>query len=856
MLVAAPTGAGKTVVGERAVDLAIRDGGKAFYTAPIKALSNQKYSDMVAALDASRVGLLTGDHAVNPDAPVLVMTTEVLRNMVYAGSPSLDGLRWVVLDEVHFLQDAYRGPVWEEVLMHTPASVRFVCLSATVSNATDLGAWIAELRGPTDTVVEHVRPIRLDTLYMVGDRSAEQDHLLPVLVDSAPNPEGARFDARGEPPGRVRGSDMGRRRSRFRTPRRLDVIERLDDEDLLPAIYFIFSRGACDDAARHCLQAGVRLTNPAERSRIRELAERRVASLTDRDLDVLDYDDWLCTLEAGVAAHHAGMIPAFREAVEDCFAEGLIKAVFATETLALGINMPARSVVIEKLTKFNGESHEFLTPAQFTQLTGRAGRRGMDEEGTAVVLWSPFVGFAQVSRLVASREYQLTSAFRPTYNMAANLVGRFDRATAHSVLARSFAQFQADRAAVHLQARVERLRAELDLLGGAPEGEADDDVGAYVAALEEMSATRRRRADRRAAIEKGLASLAPGDVIERRAGEAHRRLLVLSVATRRGGSVRVRTVTAQGEDVDLRVEDFEHPPQRVATVDLPVPYEPRSREYRRAAAAELRRTNPRRSRSSRRDRADHLDADVDPERIEAHLAARVIVESHPLHRRGDVGQIVSSYRERSRLARDLSVAERRMTRRGSGLLARFDAVLDVLERSGHISGWSLTPSGERLRRIYHESDLLISLALGDGLLDDLDAPDLAGLVSCLTYEHRSPDAPPAPRIPTAGLRERVGRLDVLCDRLNAWERASKVPETRRAEPGFLAAARGWAAGADLDAVIGDEFTGGDFVRNTKQLVDLLRQIGDVAGSPLTRVTCRSAADGLFRGVVRAGSEVS
>ena len=450
VLVAAPTGSGKTVVGEHAVALALADGAKAFYTAPIKALSNQKYADLVAVLGTDRVGLLTGDHAINGDAPVVVMTTEVLRNMVYAGAPALGGLGFVVLDEVHFLQDTYRGPVWEEVLIHTPAPVRFVCLSATVSNAEELGEWIGTLRGPTDTVVEHVRPIRLDALYFVGDRSADRDHLIPILVDGQPNPEGGRFDAEQLKPAAQRHV---RGRRRFFTPRRLETIERLNDEDLLPAIYFIFSRAACSDAALHCLDAGLRLTDAAERERIRELVEARVVALSDADLDVLGYDRWSAALEAGIAAHHAGLIPAFREAVEDCFNEGLIKAVFATETLALGINMPARAVVIERLTKYNGESHEFLTPGQFTQLTGRAGRRGIDEQGTAVVLWSPFSSFAQVATLAASREFPLTSAFRPTYNMAANLMHRYDREPAQRVLARSFAQFQADRAVVTLRVR-------------------------------------------------------------------------------------------------------------------------------------------------------------------------------------------------------------------------------------------------------------------------------------------------------------------------------------------------------------------------------------------------------------------
>ena len=864
----APTGSGKTVVGEHAVARALSAGAKAFYTAPIKALSNQKYADLVAVLGPGRVGLLTGDHTVNADAPVVVMTTEVLRNMVYAGSPALEGLQWVVLDEVHFLQDAYRGPVWEEVLVHTPAAVRFVCLSATVSNAAELGEWIEALRGPTDTVIEHVRPIRLDNLYMVGDRSAERDHLLPVLVDGRPNPEADRFDAERSGAGHHRGGSGrprgGRPRGgrRFRTPRRLEVAERLDDEGLLPTIYFIFSRAACTDAAQHCRDAGLRLTDAAERSRIRALVEGRVATLSDSDLDALDYEQWLDTLEAGVAAHHAGMVPAFREAVEDCFNEGLIKVVFSTETLALGINMPARSVVIEKLTKYNGDTHEFLTPAQFTQLTGRAGRRGIDDEGTAVVLWSPFVTFAQIARLVASREFPLTSAFRPTYNMAANLVHRYDRDDAHAVLARSFAQFQADRAAVTLQTRLDRIRSELDLLGGPPEGDADRAVAEYITALDTLAATTPRPQDRRERIGASLAALSPGDVVSlphRDPGRPEQPLLVLSVAFRKGGAVRVRTVTASGSDIELTARDLASPVWPIARVDLPVPFEPGRSAYRRDAAAALRRTNLRgargRAAKGRRRHDDHLD-DVEPAVLEAHLAARAALESHPLHHDEDRDAVVARHRERARLAHDLEVARRRLARRGSGLVNRFDAVLEVLARSGRTSGWSLTDSGERLRRIYHECDLLISLALDEGLLADLDAPAMAAMVSCFTYEHRSPDAPPPPTYPTPELRRRFERLEQIHSRLNGWERAARVPETRAPDAGFAATAHRWAAGRPLAAVLDDDLTGGDFVRNTKQLIDLMRQLGEVAADPRTAAVCRRAADSLFRGVVEAGSTVS
>ena len=367
---------------------------------------------------------MTGDNAVDGDAPIVVMTTEVLRNMIYGRSRALDNLGLVVLDEVHFLQDAYRGPVWEEVIIHLPQHIRLVCLSATVSNSAELASWIETVRGPTTSVVETRRPVRLDDHYLVGDRTNERLHFLPTFVQGYPNPDASKIDAAAV---RGRGS-YGRRPLRgsgqrvLYTPSRHETIELLADRNLLPAIFFIFSRNQCEEAARSVVAAGVRLTTAAERDAITSIVGERLGGLDEGDLAVLGYGELLTQLEAGVAPHHAGMVPAFKEAVEQCFIAGLLKVVFATETLAVGVNMPARTVVIEKLSKFTGEHHEILTPGEYTQLTGRAGRRGIDEVGQAVVLWSPFVPFDRVAALAGSRSFNLRSAFRPTYNMAANLV--------------------------------------------------------------------------------------------------------------------------------------------------------------------------------------------------------------------------------------------------------------------------------------------------------------------------------------------------------------------------------------------------------------------------------------------------
>lgn len=834
VLVAAPTGSGKTVVAEHAVATALArgDGSRVFYTTPIKALSNQKYADLARRHGADVVGLLTGDNSVNGAAPIVVMTTEVLRNMIYGASPALDRLRFVVLDEVHYLQDAYRGPVWEEVMIHLPPEVRLVCLSATVSNAHELADWIATIRGPTTTVIEHERPVELANLFLVGDRESSSLTLVPTLVDGRPNPEGERFDVERRRPGPQRG----RPRRRWYTPRRLEVIDELVARELPPAIYFIFSRNACDDAAKQLLDAGMRLTTGPERERITEIVDQRMAPLSDDDLEVLGYARFRAGLEAGIAAHHAGMVPPFKEAVEACFVEGLVKVVFATETLALGINMPARTVVIEKLSKFTGDHHELLTPGQYTQITGRAGRRGIDPIGHAIVLWSPFTTFGQVAGLAASRTFELSSAFRPTYNMAANLVHRYPPDQAHHLLNLSFAQYRADRDVVRLERRLATRRVALGEQQEAATCERGD-VDDYRSLLPNRES--RRRVAPRGVIEAALAGLQPGDVVP---ADGQERVLVLSVAHRQRGAVRVRAITTNRKVLTLGAADFRDAPVPLARVELPEPYAPNNDKFRRAAVERLRRTTGSPRGSRRPDAANGEDA---PAAIDHPVASCPDVETH-----------LAAARRADRLAHEVSDLERQVLGRTESLARQFDRVLGVLEDRGHLAGWSLTWRGEVLARIYHECDLLIAESLADGLLDGLDPASLAGLVSCFTYEHRSPAPAPPPWFPSAKVRQRFHAVERLGSSLNAAEDRAALPLTRPPEPGFFALAHAWAAGENLEEVLEDEdLSGGDFVRNAKQLIDLLRQVGEVAPDPDTARTARAAAEELFRGVVSASSVV-
>jgi ATP-dependent RNA helicase HelY len=863
VLVAAPTGSGKTVVGEFAVHLAIAGRQKCFYTTPIKALSNQKYADLVRRYGPGQVGLLTGDNTVNGEAPIVVMTTEVLRNMLYAGSPTLSGLAYVVMDEVHYLADRFRGAVWEEVIIHVPDSVRIVALSATVSNAEEFGEWLQAVRGDTAVIVAEERPVPLWQHMLVGTR------MFDLFVDSGRpgeppkvNPELRRIsldDVRRAKINQSRRS--GRRRpqgrpTRSRPPARSDVIDRLDRAGLLPAITFIFSRAGCDAAVTQCLHAGLRLTSKEEAEEVRAHAEIRTADIAEEDLRILGYDDWLDGLERGIAAHHAGMLPTFKEIVEELFVRGLIKAVFATETLALGINMPARSVVIERLDKWNGEVHADLTPGEYTQLTGRAGRRGIDVEGHAVVVWAPGVDPGSVGGLASTRTYPLNSSFRPSYNMAVNLVGAVGRDRARTLLEESFAQFQADRAVVGLARQVHKNE---EALAGYAEA-ATCHLGDFM----EYAALRRRLSDReselarerstarRAEAARSLERLRPGDVIVVPAGRRSGVAVVLDpgLAKRSDGPAPL-VLTANRQVKRLTVLDFPRPVDPIEKIRIPKWFSARSPQHRRDLASTLRNKVGEDGEAAARPRGQGGGAADDTEIT----ALRHDLRQHPCHgcaEREDHARWAERY---FRLERDTAGLRRRVESRSQVIARTFDRVCAVLEQLGYLDGDTVTDEGRRLGRVYSELDLLTAESLRAGIWEDLTPPELAACVSALVYESRQPDDATPPKTPAGAARDALAAMVRLWGELEAVEKDNRVSFLREPDLGFAWAAFRWAKGHQLNAVLTEAgMTAGDFVRAVKQLLDLLGQVSDAApeGSRI-RTTASRAMDAMRRGVVAYSS---
>ena len=865
VLVAAPTGSGKTVVGEFAVHLALATGRKAFYTTPIKALSNQKYGDLVRVHGSAAVGLLTGDNSVNPDAPVVVMTTEVLRNMLYADSPALAGLGYVVMDEVHYLADRFRGAVWEEVIIHLPDDVMVVSLSATVSNAEEFGAWLDTVRGNTEVVVSEVRPVPLWQHVLVGHR------LLDLFTEDRVNPDLerlAREDTRRER--LARGARGHRHRGPYRrhggpgTPSRAEVVGTLDAAGLLPAITFIFSRAGCEAAVNQCVAWGIRLTSEQEREEIRRLVDARCAEIPDEDLNVLGYWHWAEALERGIAAHHAGLLPTFKEVVEELFSRGLVKAVFATETLALGINMPARSVVLERLVKWNGEAHADMTPGEYTQLTGRAGRRGIDVEGHAVVLWHPGLDPEAVGGLASTRTYPLRSSFRPTYNMAVNLVGQVGRSRAREILETSFAQFQADRAVVGL---ARQARRQEEALAGYAEAMTCHlgDFAEYAAlrrriSEREVELSRSASRDRRAEALASLESLRRGDVVKITGGRRPGWVVVVDPGVAGGADgPRPTVLTAERQLRRLSLADVPAPLVPLTRVPVPKGFNSRIPQSRRDLASTLRNALGAAPEPPAAGPGRKGSTAADDETL---ARLRRQLRTHPCHGCADREEHARWAERWWRLSRETAALVHRIEGRTNTIARVFDRVCDLLTERGYLDGDRITADGRRLRQIYAESDLLVAECLRAGIWSGLDAAGLAACVSALVYESRRDERGLSPRVPKGATADALTAMVRIWSSLEDAESAHRLDRTPEPDFGLAWAIHRWATGRPLETVLSEaDLAAGDFVRWCKQVIDMLGQVqlaagglSGAGGTPLRR-TAAEAIDAVRRGVVAYSSVV-
>ncbi|APT92533.1 DEAD/DEAH box helicase [Corynebacterium phocae] len=887
VLVCAPTGAGKTIVGEFAVSLALSRGTKCFYTTPIKALSNQKYHDLVAQHGEDAVGLLTGDVSINGHAEIVVMTTEVLRNMIYAESSALDRLTHVVMDEIHFLADSSRGVVWEEVILNLHPSVNIVGLSATVSNSEEFGQWLSTVRGDTKVIVSEHRPVPLDQWMLVGRQiyplfepetgGAVNEQLVRKIsrleAGDTDRSEGFRNRSRED----SARSGAPRKQDRYRPLGRPEALRVLQDHSMLPAITFIFSRAGCDAALYQCLRSRMVLTTEEESTQIKAIVDAGVEGIPEEDLQVLDFKRWRQALSRGFAAHHAGMLPAFRHIVEDLFVKGLVRAVFATETLALGINMPARTVLLEKLVKYNGEAHVDLTPGQYTQLTGRAGRRGIDTLGNAVVQWAPAMDPRAVAGLASTRTYPLNSTFAPGYNMAINLLGLMGFDESLRLIERSFAQFQADGSVVEEANKIERaqqqvqekraeLLAEVDALA-PPVRDGEDPkelLVEYTDLRQELTAEERRShadatAQRSQEVIKVLARLQLGEVIAL-PGKKRPILAVVCQPANQAQDPRPWVTTEEGWSGRIDASGIANAPIVVGNMRLPRHIAKSPRRHSRQIVSEFRRGHFDRPRKMK------AKARVRPSKKVGQL--REAIRQHPVH-----GWPTDDREKLARLAQQVARKEREaqhleavVSKARDTLGTTFARIVDLLSEMDYVEfeGYGqerhpvITEEGERLAQIHSEADLLVAQCLKRGIWNNLDPAELAGVASMCIFENRKAISG-TPEAATETMADAMDATMRIYSELTADEQRHRLPLTRVPDPGFALAIHQWTAGAPLGYCMaaanesGAELSPGDFVRWCRQVIDLLQQVAKTGYEDEIRYNARRAMDAIQRGVVAIGA---
>ncbi len=835
VVVSAPTGSGKTLVGEYAIHRALSHGRKVFYTTPLKALSNQKLRDFRHQFGADNVGLLTGDMSLNREARIVVMTTEIFRNMLYAeidreADDPLHDVEAVVLDECHYMNDSQRGTVWEESIIHCPPMIQLVALSATVANAGQLTDWIERVHGPTRLVHSDYRPVPLSFSFC----SAKGLH--PLLND-----EGTGL----HPNCKVWRAPKGSQRKGPKTPRPPQpeappigfVVAQMADRQMLPAIYFIFSRRGCDKALRDL--AKVCLVTPEEQARIRARLDIFVATTPEAVRDGGHAD----ALLRGVAAHHAGVLPAWKELIEELFQQALVKVVFATETLAAGINMPARTTVISSLSKRTERGHRPLMGSEFLQMAGRAGRRGLDDQGYVVTVQSRFEGVREAGALATSPADPLVSQFTPSYGMVLNLLQRYDLPKARELVERSFGRYLATLDLQEDERQIAEIQAQLATLetsgGDVPWDDFEDYENQRARLREERRLLRilQQQAEETLAHELTLALqfASEGTLISLKAPQLKGRVTPAVIVAKVQGSGQFPLLLCLTDDniwilvpchavVSLHAELSCLQVQQLAPPALNHPGELRhgnqdSGGLALAVASMARRHD---MHTPRYDLAGEV----------LHQAELVAVleeelEVHPAHRWGDRKHLKKHRRRMEELEVELEERQRLLHFRSNRHWDTFLALIEILRFFGALAGddgLEPTEVGRTVAALRGDNELWLGLGLMSGHLDELEPPELAAVLEAISTEVNRPDLwcgyPPPPAV-----EEALHDLRGLRRELLRQQEHGQVVVPVWWELELTGLVHAWARGASWgDLIANTSIDEGDVVRVLRRTVDLLAQI--------------------------------
>ena len=834
VVVSAPTGSGKTLVGEYAIYRALAHGQKVFYTTPLKALSNQKLRDFRAQFGAEKVGLLTGDLSLNREAQIVVMTTEIFRNMLYAEADDhddpLDNVEAVVLDECHYMNDSQRGTVWEESIIHCPLPIQLVALSATVANAGQLTDWIDRVHGPTQLVLSDFRPVPLAFSFC----SAKGLH--PLLNDEGtglhPNCKVWRA-----PKGGQRKGPKTAKPPQPEAPPLGFVVAQMAERDMLPAIYFIFSRRGCDKGVRDLGKAC--LVNPEEQARIKMRLDAYIAATPEAVRDGGHAD----ALLRGIAAHHAGVLPAWKELIEELFQQGLIKVVFATETLAAGINMPARTTVISALSKRTERGHRPLMGSEFLQMAGRAGRRGLDTQGYVVTVQSRFEGVREAGQLATSPADPLVSQFTPSYGMVLNLLQRYDLAKAKELVERSFGRYLATLDLVEDEARIAELMGQLDRLedgsGDVPWEDFEDYEKQRARLREERRILRilQQQAEETLAHELTLALQfsSEGTLVSLKAPQLKGRVTPAVIVEKVKGSGQFPLLLCLTDEnlwvllpcnavVSLHAELS---CLQVGQVDPPLLRHGGELRHGDQASGGLalavgHMANRHDMTTPQYDLAGEVQAHA---QLVHHLEEEL--ELHPAHRWGDRKQLKKHRRRMEELHDEIEERQRLLHFRSNRHWDTFLALIEILRFFGALAGEDgLEPTevGRTVAALRGDNELWLGLALMSGHLDELDPAQLAAVFEAISTEVNRPDLwcgyPPPPQA-----EEALHDLRGLRRELERQQERAKVTVPIWWEPELTGLVHAWAKGTSWsDLIANTSLDEGDVVRILRRTVDLLAQV--------------------------------
>jgi superfamily II RNA helicase len=827
VVVCAPTGSGKTLVGEYAIYRALSRGKRVFYTTPLKALSNQKLRDFREKFGFDHVGLLTGDASINRDAPILVMTTEIFRNMLY-GTPigqigiSLVDVEAVVLDECHYMNDRQRGTVWEESIIYCPRGVQLVALSATVANSGELTDWLNQVHGPTDLIYSDHRPVPLE--FHFGNIKG----LFPLLNDEKTqiNHRLLRKKKKGD-------KEKSKAHVKAEAPSIIQVLSQLQERDMLPAIYFIFSRRGCDKSVADV--GDFRLVNNEEAQQLR----RQIDEFLTRNPEA-GRSGQIAPLYRGIAAHHAGILPAWKVLVEELFQQGLIKVVFATETLAAGINMPARTTVISTLSKRTDTGHRLLNASEFLQMAGRAGRRGMDERGHVVTLQTPFEGAKEAAYLATSKADPLVSQFTPSYGMVLNLLQTHTLEQARELIERSFGQYLAT---LHLRPQYEyvaHLQTQLAQLQ------------AQIAAIDEGELAVYEKLRQRLRVERQLLKTLQEQAQDARQEELGMMLdfavsgTLLSLKSKNftmpapitavlvgktpasgqtcylvclGGDNRWYVTTAS-DVMDLYAElpRIEVPEQLLPPPEMPLKRGQSLPGNEETAAIAQQIPDP--------TEAAYMAPEV-AEQLSRVVAVQEQLEAHPLHQSGNASNIFKRRTQVGELEAEIQQMQAQVDQQSQRNWEEFLNLIEILQHFECLDNLVPTRLGRIAAAIRGENELWLGLVFASGELDNLDPQHLAAAIAALVTETPRPDSMVRFDLSEEVL-EGLSRLRGIRRKMFQYQRRYNVTLPIWLEFELIALVEQWALGMEwVELCENTSLDEGDVVRILRRTLDLLSQIPHV-----------------------------